>query len=237
MKNREIFRSAAKWTGVLAGIGGASYLTYASAAWLRYGHTRQYSGHEKDPLLDLFMPKYDVADRHRIYIAAPAEVALSAAKQLNWEDNLVVRTIFKAREMLLQSKPDAVVRPHDFLENVRSMGWRILAEMPGRELVMGAITKPWEANPTFTPLPPDEFADFQEPGYVKIVWTLRADSISNMESIFRTETRAIATDAEARKRFRRYWALLSPGIITIRVAILPKIKVEAERRWRWSQAA
>ena len=56
---------------------------------------------------------------------------------------------------------------------------------------------------TFRALPPDQFAAFNEPGYVKIAWTIRADAISETESVFRTETRAIATDPDARTRFRR----------------------------------
>jgi hypothetical protein len=111
-----------------------------------------------------------------------------------------------------------------------SLGWRVLAEVPGRELVVGAVTLPWEANVKFHGLSPGEFAAFNEPGYVKIVWTLRADPIGASESVFRTETRAIATDASARATFRRYWSLLSPGIIVIRWVMLEPVKREAERR-------
>ena len=46
-----------------------------------------------------------------------------------------------------------------------------------------------------------------------------------------TETRAIATDADARK-FRTYWSFFSPGIILIRWAVLATVKREAERRAR-----
>ena len=105
----------------------------------------------------------------------------------------------------------------------------MLAELPG-EVVVGAVTKPWEANVTFRAVPADQFAAFDEPGYVKIVWTLRADAIGDSESLLRTETRAIATDATARARFRRYWSFLSPGIILIRWAILAPVKRNAERR-------
>jgi hypothetical protein len=112
----------------------------------------------------------------------------------------------------------------------------VLAELPGREFIMGAVTKPWEPNPVFRGLAPDEFTNFQEPGYVKIIWTLRADAVGNAESLFRTETRAVATDAEARKKFRRYWSFLSPGIIAIRRIMLPAVKADAERRWRASVA-
>jgi hypothetical protein len=48
--------------------------------------------------------------------------------------------------------------------------------------------------------------------------------------VFRTETRAAATDAGARSKFRRYWRLFSPGIIAIRLLLLPSLKAEAERR-------
>jgi hypothetical protein len=49
---------------------------------------------------------------------------------------------------------------------------------------------------------------------------------------FRTETRAVATDAAARRNFRRYWSFLSPGIIVIRWMLLGPLKADAERRAR-----
>ena len=66
-------------------------------------------------------------------------------------------------------------RPRGLLAEVLSLGWGCLQKCPGREIVVGSVTKPWEANPTFRALPPDEFEAFGEPDYVKIVWTLRAD--------------------------------------------------------------
>jgi hypothetical protein len=138
--------------------------------------------------------------------------------------------------MILQTKNNTKNRHKTILPEMNSMCWGMLAELPGREIVMGAVTRPWEANPQFRALAPDEFAAFQEPGYVKIIWTLRADPIRRGESVFRTETRAIATDPEARKKFRCYWSFLSPGIIAIRGVMLAAVKAEAERRWR-EQAA
>jgi hypothetical protein len=79
-------------------------------------------------------------------------------------------------------------------------------------------------------LPPDDFTAFNQPGYVKIVWTLRADPVDAIRSTFRTETRAIATDAYARRIFRRYWSFLSPGIIVIRWLSLGPLKADAEAR-------
>jgi hypothetical protein len=81
-------------------------------------------------------------------------------------------------------------------------------------------------------LPPDQFTAFNDPDFVKIVWTLRADPVGDSKSVFRTETRAVATDAQARRKFRRYWALASPGIFLIRLLSLMPLKAEAERRVR-----
>jgi hypothetical protein len=122
------------------------------------------------------------------------------------------------------------------LAQMKSLGWGVLAEIPGREIVMGAVTQPWKAEVVFRAVAPNEFAAFAEPGYVKIAWTLRADPIGPVESIFRTQTRAVATDAGARARFRRYWAFVSPGIRLIRQLILSPLKAEAEDLARRSQA-
>ena len=95
---------------------------------------------------------------------------------------------------------------------------------------MGAVTQPWMADVVFRAVPPERFADFDEPDYVKIVWTLRADPIGDAESVFRTETRVATTDPTARAKFRRYWSFASPGIILIRWMSLRPLKAEAERR-------
>ena len=104
--------------------------------------------------------------------------------------------------------------------------------MPGREIVVGAYTQPWHQDVTFTPLSPDEFAAFDEPGYVKMVWTLAAEPLGEGMSTFITRTRVVATDPEARRKFRLYWAPMSAGIILIRYAGLPLVKRQAERRAR-----
>jgi hypothetical protein len=213
------------------GAAAAAYATYAGVTWLRYGHASA-AAEEQDPLLDQFLPVYDVAERHHIRVDAPAETTFAAACDVDLLQSPIVRAIFKAREVILGSEPDAVVRPRRLLASMRSIGWGVLAEAPRRAVVMGAVTKPWEANVVFRALPPADFAAFHEPGYVKIAWTLRADPITAVTSVFRTETRAIATDASARRKFRRYWSLLSPGIIVIRWMMLTPVRAEAERRAR-----
>lgn len=232
MRQKQFIRRAATLLGAGFGLGVGSYAVYAGATWLCYGRTRKTADEDSDRMLDVFMPNYEVVDRHQVRIKAPAEVALSAAAEMDLQSSPVIRGIFRAREWIMSSRPDDRSRPRGFLAEMKFLGWGILAEVPRREIVMGGVTKPWHPNPVFRALPPDEFAGFDESGYVKIIWTLRADPIGSQESLFRTETRAAATDTEARKKFRRYWSLLSPDIIAIRSVMLSAVKADAEKRYR-----
>lgn len=217
-------------------VGGAAaaalgYAAFAGVKWVRYGHaSRATRPDEQDPLLDRFMPIYDIAERHHIRVLAPPDVTLAAARDLNIEASAVVRSLFKARELVMGATPAEAPLPSGLLAAALSLGWGILADEVDREIVLGAATKPWEPNPVFRDLLPRDFRPFAEPGFVKIAWTLRADPVAAGESIFRSETRAIATDADARAKFRRYWALVSPGVLLIRRAMMGPIKAEAERR-------
>jgi hypothetical protein len=183
-------------------------------------------------LLDKFIPVYEVVERHHVHVAAPSAVALSAACDMDLSQSAVIRGIFKGRELILGSHPDSVRRPQTLLAWARELGWALLAEIPDREVVLGAVTCPWLPNPVFQSIPAQEFASFHEPGHAKIVWTLRADPISATESVARTETRVVTTDQAARKAFRRYWSLVSPGVESIRWVSLRLVKREAERRAR-----
>jgi len=219
-----------KWIAAGAGIASGAYATYVAAAWLRYGRTRPAGGGAGDPLLDGFMPRFDVCERHEIDVLTPAEVTLAAAKSLELEGSPLVRAIFKGRELLLRSRSDSRSRPGGLLDLTRSLGWAVLADT-ANEIVMGAVTRPWEPNPVFRPVPPAEFAAFSEPGQVKIVWTLRADPREDGSSTFRTETRAVATDVVSRRKFRWYWSFLSPGIILIRLLLRRALPLAADRAW------
>lgn len=204
---------------LLAGIG------YGAATWYRFGRTKPT---ERDELLDRFMPGYDVRERHETKVKAPADVTFAAALALELDWSPVVRAIFRGRELLMGSTapPSSGHRP--FLDEVRSLGWRVLAEQPGREIVLGAVTQPWVADVVFRGVAPEEFAAFDEPGYAKIAWTFAVSPLGPNDSAFRTETRVATTDPSSRRKFRRYWTALSLGIRLIRWETLRLVKRAAE---------
>jgi hypothetical protein len=230
-------RSVGRALAYAGGVAAAAYGAYIGTTWLRFGRVRPAAGDERDPLLDRFMPVYEIAERHHINVGAPANISFAAACDVNLEGCAVVRAIFHGRALILGSKPDQSPRPSRLLDAVQRLGWRVLADDPGREIVLGAVTRPWDADVVFRSIPPEEFAAFDEPGYVKIAWTLRAAPARVGSSIVRTETRAVSTDRAARAKFRRYWSMFSPGIVLIRRMMLDEIKRDAERRARVLTAA
>jgi len=181
-------------------------------------------------LIERFLPAADERTVHQIHIRAAPEHVLATAESFDLESLGLVRTLFRVRGWLLGARPMPPHVSRGLVENMTSIGWSTLAVEPGRQRVMGAVTRPWEADVRFTPLSPDAFVSFAEPGQVKIVWTLETEPDPDRPgaTLFRTETRAQATDEDARRRFRRYWRLFRPGIVLIRRVLMPALRRAAE---------
>lgn len=185
-------------------------------------------------LVNWFMPVADVKECHEALVHAPAAVVLDVARNLDMQSVPLIRAIFWLRGKLLGATPVAR-RAQGLMAEMTGLGWGVLAERPGRELVMGAVTQPWKADVKFTPIAPDRFTAFAEPDLVKIVWTLEVEPLGPTLTRFRTETRAVATDGSAQRKFLRYWRWAGFGIVLIRWLLVPALRREAERRA--SQAA
>ncbi len=231
MTARQVMRTAGTGIAVGAGLAALGYAGLVGFNRARYGrHTIAPSPGAGSTLLDRFIPAPEVVEHHQVRIAAPADVVLATAKGLELLNSGLVQAVFKLRAIALGGRPGPRLHPKPLLEQMRSIGWVVLAERPGREVVLGAVTKPWEAEPVFRSISGGEFGAFREPGYVKIAWTLRAEPLGEGASVFHTETRVSTTDPETTKRFRRYWSYVAPGVELIRLAMLRPLKKAAERR-------
>ena len=182
------------------------------------------------PRLDPHLPVFDVHEHHEATVDAPASVTWEAVQQMDIRQSRLIRAIFTGREWLMGSRADVAPPAGPFLQELRTLGWRPLEEEPGCALVMGAATQPWLADVTFRGMAPEAFVAFNEPGFAKIAWSLVVEPLGPGRSRLVTETRVATTDADARRRFRRYWWLVSPGIRLIRRQVLALVKAAAERR-------
>jgi hypothetical protein len=178
-----------------------------------------------------FIPRPDAYDSHEVVINAPADVVFECAAKVDVGSLPIVRAIFWLRSRVIGDAP--VNRaPQGIVAETLGLGWAVLASEPRRVLVMGAATRPWEKDLTFRAIDADAFLAFAEPNLVKIAWTLEVEPLGPARSLFRTETRAYATDVYARRRFTLYWIVFSVGIHFIRWNMLREIRRQAEGRTR-----
>ncbi|HEY6562123.1 MAG TPA: hypothetical protein VI072_32875 [Polyangiaceae bacterium] len=184
-----------------------------------------------DSALDPFIPHPDVRERFVSTIRAPAGVVMKAAAAIDLQSLPAVRAIFWLRERLMGAARGPVRKPQGLLAEMRGLGWGVLVEEADRVLVCGAASQPWVPNPRFTPIEAERFVSYAEPNRVKIAWSLEAERIGPALTRFVHETRVVATDAEARARFNRYWRWARFGIVTIRLLLMPAIRRAAERQW------
>jgi len=77
-----------------------------------------------------------------------------------------------------------------------------------------------------------KFVEFAEPGFTKIAWGFAASPEAPGVTRVATETRVAATDRVSRRRFRRYWRVVSPFVRLIRRISLRMIQRELERSRR-----
>jgi hypothetical protein len=127
---------ALAWAAAGLGLAAGAYVAYVTYAWSRYGAPATARRDEEDVLLDQFMPFYEVAERHHASVAAPPAITLAAATGADLMGSPIVRAIVRAREVVLRAAP-AERRPTGLLDEMTTLGWRVLAEVPGREIVVG----------------------------------------------------------------------------------------------------
>ena len=188
-----------------------------------------------DKLIDRFIPDPDFTETRELEIEAVPDEVLAAIKATDLKDP-VINTLFAVRDL-----PNRLARKlgggDAGLENVSftnipdvGPGWVELGEEEGKELVLGAVGKFWRRDYGARDVAPEDFAGFDEPGYLKLAVSSRVAELGYDQSILHYEARAEATDDEARRQFVRYWKVIAPGNDVIVRRALHRIKAEAE--WR-----
>jgi hypothetical protein len=137
----------------------------------------------------------------------------------------IVRLLFRLRGM-----PASSLR----LDGMHRIGFRILADVPEREVVLGLIGRFWTPSGGLCRFDPVDFATFREPGWAKAVWGFRMTPIGADRTRLETETRVRCTDDASRRSFRLYWTVIRPFSGLIRRVALRQIRREAEAAHRRS---
>jgi hypothetical protein len=174
----------------------------------------------ESPLVDDFLPVFDVSDA--VATAVEAEPAIA------WQALLDVDLLKLGRDaplvgMLgaLRMLPEVVghllhgERPAKPPESMRLRdlpsipmyegGWVLLGQRP-EEIALGLVGKFWRPVIEFAQVEgAEEFREFDEPGFAKTVYALSARPLNSDRTILSGLMRTATTDEHARRWFRRYW--------------------------------
>jgi len=188
--------------------------------------------------LDPFFSRTEIREHHQTIVCAPASLVFEAARSLKLGSIWEVQAIFRLRAKMMRARgTEGTEMTRGFVDEALAMGWGTMIDQPGRLFVAGGYCQPWVADVKFRALSREAFTTFAEPNQVKIAWTLEAQPLDASRTRFITETRAMATDEEARRHFRRYLAVFKIGIVAIRWLMVPAVRRQAERRWRTGSTA
>jgi hypothetical protein len=186
------------------------------------------------PSIDRLLPHFDAETVQRELVLATPAATYAAI----WDADLL-STPLARRLSALAVWPDRVVarvhhdpppppnarsaRLHDLL-GTRSP-WRLLAEEPGVEVVLGLLWTPPAGGMTCEP---EQFAAFTAPGVAKVLWSIEVMPFGAGHSVLVTRTRTHAVDVLARRRFALTWPLVAPFAALLRGQVLRAIKAQAE---------
>ena len=117
-----LVRSTGRALAYGAGIAAGVYATYAATTWLSYGHARPAAAATPIPLLDRFMPVYEVAERHTAdHVNAPPDITFAASCDVDLQRSRIIQAIFKGRELALGAKPEDTARPRGLVALTKSL--------------------------------------------------------------------------------------------------------------------
>lgn len=197
-------------------------------------------------LIDKILPHFDTTTVGHTVIDAPCDVVFETVREMDFLQihSPAVDTLMFVRDLPGQiarrlgrrppSAPPPSMRLADMLDDSSDPdeleAWFGLGEVPGQELVFGAIGKVWQPDIDWKPVTADEFGEFAEPDYAKIAAEFSVRSYGDDRSLLSYEARTAVTDAAARRKFLRYWWLVRPFVRLVMQAALATAKDEAERR-------
>jgi hypothetical protein len=176
--------------------------------------------------LDRLLPDYDVHEVHSIFVRAHPLAIHRALFEVTADEVWLFRALMTLRGLGARGSDGS----RSLLEGAQAGGFAILADEPGRELVLGVMGRFWQLRQrAIQPIDsPAAFASFAEPGFARAAMNFLIEPLDGGACRLTTETRVRATDAWARRAFRAYWTFVHPGSAFIRRMWLRALKRRAE---------
>lgn len=195
---------------------------------------------ERGMLIDRHLPTYDETVRRHVVVDAPVDDTYAAALAADFtQTGPVVRALNEIRALPVrvaaalgggvQPRTTDPLRLRDLPERGT---WVRLDEAPGEEIVFGAVGAVWQPDIEWVEIDPDDSRAFDRSGYAKIAAAISVRPYGRRRSLVTYEARTATTDADSRRRFRRYWRLVGPGAGFLMGRALGLIRADAETAQR-----
>jgi hypothetical protein len=172
------------------------------------------------PLIDDWLPEFDVGERHDVAVSLEPERALELALSSPAAPDRIVRALISARGM--RARDETIERffaAHGF----------VVLDRTSAQWVAGAVGAVWRRQGGLVRLDDAEaWHASSVPGTIKGAVDFRAERIPG-GSRLTTETRVKAVDDQARRAFRFYWLAIGPFSALIRRRWLRAIQETARR--------
>lgn len=168
--------------------------------------------------LNEFLPRCDTSHQQTMRLPSTTiEKAYAALLRLDFAKSPLIRLLFRMRGLQVGT-----------FQNIRNH-FIVLYDNPPEETVMGFIGRPWDVKAGFLPVTKDQFVDFNEPNYAKLLWSfLFVQKGEDVEVT--TETRVLCTDPASRAKFRIYWFFVRPFSILVRKEMLRLLKLSFDTK-------
>jgi hypothetical protein len=178
--------------------------------------------------LEEFAPVYEFNEVHSIRVRAPRSLIYRSIKEVTAGEIALFRALTWIRRFG-RAGPESILNPpgdEPLLAVATRTGFLLLADDPERELAIGTVLI--APRGVRKPATPQQFKELAAPGAAKAVMNFHIEDAGGGAWLVSTETRVHATDASARRRFARYWAVIRLGSGFIRRMWLRAIKRRAE---------
>lgn len=167
-------------------------------------------------LLDAVMPEWHWCETYGMWLPVSPTEALELIKGVPPDQIRLLRTLIEMRNLpgRLVGRPrfgQGMSGSIPLFEQILNFGFCLLGEAERSEVAFGLIDQSWKVSGGSRASVKDamEFAQFSEPGFVKIGANLLARP-ARQGTFLSTQTRVLATDARTRRVFGAYWLVIRP---------------------------
>ncbi|MFP3986616.1 hypothetical protein U9R90_03750 [Streptomyces sp. E11-3] len=163
---------------------------------------------------DDWLPRYHWRTHHDRAVRAEPAAAARAVREVRAGDTYILRPLVLVRgipaRLRSRDREWYPTKEERILDGLRDgVGAFPLQDDPGGDLVVGFVGQPWKLRQQWLALTPDEYREFDQPGYMKGVMAFSASGRGE-RTLLHTETRIYGTDQASVRRFRPYWLLIEP---------------------------